>query len=88
MPRPYYDYIPRDGRVVIDPAKLRHWRNVRMMTREELAEASYLSLGSIQAYETGWRCPKDESFRRLYTALGVGPEDLLYEGGRYVPKRE
>ena len=87
MARPRkYEYFPRAGRVIIDPAKLRHWRNARLMTREELAEVSYLSLASIRAYETGWRCPKDECFRRLFTALGVGPEDLLYEGGRYVRK--
>jgi transcriptional regulator with XRE-family HTH domain len=81
-----YDYYPRDGRVVIDSRKLRYWRDAREMTRQELAEAADLSVHTIAEYEIGRRCPGHLSFRKLYYALGIGPEDLLFKGSRYTPE--
>lgn len=77
--------MPRDGRIVIDPAKLRYWRNVRCVSREQLAELVHVSVDTIRSYEKGRRCPQEGTFRRLFINLGVGPEDLLFENGRYVP---
>lgn len=85
-PTPQYAKMPRGGRVIIDPAKLRYWRHVRVMTRQELAEAARLSLDSIKSYEQGRVYPRESAFRRLFTALGVGPEELLFEDCRYIRK--
>lgn len=84
-----YDYMPRDGgRMVIDPAALRYWRAVRGFTREELAERAHVSLEALRSYEKGRRCPGEKPFRRMFIALGIGPEDLLFPGGRYVKSIE
>lgn len=83
---PKYARMPRDGRMIIDPARLRYWRNMRLMSREQLAAASRLSVDSIRSYERGRRFPRESAFRRLFTALGIGPEDLLFDDCRYVRK--
>lgn len=82
---PQYARMPRDyGRIIIDPAKLRYWRQARLMTRGDLAEATHMSLDSVRSYERGRRFPKRPAFRRLVTALGLSPEDLLFEDCRYI----
>ncbi len=83
-----YEYVPRDGRMVIDPAKLRYWRDAREMTRDELAELTRVSRASVDSWEQGRRCPSPEKFRKIYYALGVEPEDLLFKGYRYVELSE
>jgi len=85
-PTPQYARMPRSGMIIIDPARLRYYRNLRLMTREELATASRLSKDSIRSYERGRRHPRESAFRRLFTALGVGPEDLMFEDCRYIRK--
>jgi transcriptional regulator with XRE-family HTH domain len=72
--------------VRIYPEKLRYWRHMRGMDRVQLAEATRLSYDSICSYEQGRVSPGQSSFRRLYTALGIGPEDLLLEPGEKVRK--
>src|SRR3954465_1565827 len=81
---PKYQYYPRGGLVVVDPAKLRYWRDAREMTRQELADAARVSVHSIGHYELGRPCPSQDTFRRLYQALGVGPEELMAKNGRYI----
>lgn len=78
-----YTYYPRSNMVVIDPAKLRYWRDYRMFTREELAEDCGVSIWTVNEWEIGRRSPSTENFRRLVTALGVDPGDLMLVGGRY-----
>lgn len=85
-PTPQYAKMPRSGRVIIDPAKLRYWRNVRGITRSELAEAARMSVYSVKEYERGVRFPRDSAFRRLYTALGISAEDLMFSDCRYIRK--
>lgn len=85
-PTPKYAKMPRAGRIIIDPAKLRYYRNLRLMSRESLADAARLSVDSIRSYERGRRFPRESAFRRLFTALGVGPEDLMFEDCRYIRK--
>ena len=72
--------------VTIDPARLRFWRNMRTMTVTELAEASRINRHSLISYELGRRMPREKPFRRLCTALGIGPENLLLDGYRYIPQ--
>jgi len=81
---PEYARMPRAGRVIIDPARLRYWRHVRLMTRKDLAEAARVSLESVKSYELGRMFPRESAFRRLFTALGVGPEELLFDDCRYI----
>lgn len=85
---PKYAKMPRGGRVIIDPARLRYWRHMRLMTIKELAEASRLSVDTIQSYETARRFPRESAFRRLFTALGIGPENLLFDDMRYIREKE
>jgi transcriptional regulator with XRE-family HTH domain len=81
---PKYAYYPKSGFVVIDPGKLRYWRAAREMTRDELGIAARLSPRTIEGYEQGLKSPNADRFRALFIALGVGPEDLLFEGSRYI----
>jgi DNA-binding transcriptional regulator YiaG len=81
---PAYAKMPRAGRVIIDPAKLRYWRHARVMTRAQLAAASRLSPETIRSYEAGRRFPRESAFRRLFTALGIEPADLLFDDCRYI----
>lgn len=74
--------------VTIDPKRLKFWRNMRTMTRTELAEAARISRESVVSYEMGRRAPREKIFRRLVTALGIGPENLLLDGYRYIPAAE
>lgn len=68
---------PASG-VPIDPDKLRYWRDiVRSMSRLELATRARISQDFVGKIERGERRPKAPIFKRLYLALGVGPEDLL-----------
>ena len=66
--------------VQVDPEKLRYFRMLRGLSREELSERSGIHPRAIALYETGKRRPLELNFRRLYTALGCGPEDLLAKG--------
>lgn len=83
-PTPQYAKMPRAGRVIIDPAKLRYWRHCRLMTRAQLAAAARMSEESVRSYERGRRFPRESAFRRLFISLGISPEDLLFEDCRYV----
>lgn len=81
---PQYARMPRAGRVIIDPAQVRYYRHMLVLTREQLAVRARLSEDSIRSYERGRRFPREDSFRRLFIALGVGPEDLLFNDCRYI----
>lgn len=85
---PKYARMPRAGRVIIDPARLRYWRHVRLMTRQQLAEAARMSVRTVEAYEQGLRFPRESAFRRLLFALGILPQDLLFDDCKYVRKKE
>jgi len=85
---PKYARMPRAGRVIIDPARLRYWRHVRIMTRVQLAEAARLSPFTVRSYEQGVRFPRESAFRRLVTALGINPQDLLFDDCKYIRAKE
>lgn len=87
MPK-LYKYWPKDGLVAIDPDKLRHWRDVRMFTREELAEDCKVAWQTVKSWELGVRRPEVSHFRNIIRALGVTPEDLMLEGHRYREPEE
>lgn len=85
---PKYVRMPQAGRVVLDPMRLRYWRLARALTRKELADAAHLSWHSIESYEEGRKAPHEKSFRRLCTALGIDPQDVLFEDYRYTRKKK
>lgn len=66
--------------VQIDPAKLRYFRDLRVLSRDELSRRTGIHPKAIALYETGHRRPRQKNFRLLYRALGCGPEDLLARG--------
>jgi hypothetical protein len=85
---PVYGYLPRGDRVEVDPWKLRRARYAAGLRQADLAALVYIRTGTLGCYERGLSCPPVTTFRRLFTALGCGPEDLLPEGTRYgTPQR-
>jgi len=85
---PEYARMPRGGRVIIDPAQLRYWRHVRFMTRQQLADLARMSVVSVKSYELGCRFPRESAFRRLVTALGIQPDQLLFSDCKYIRTKE
>lgn len=83
-PTPKYAKMPRSGRVLIDARRLQSWRNARGMTRQQLADASRISVHSIKDYERGLHNPHDKPFVRLCRALGIEPAELLFDDCRYI----
>jgi transcriptional regulator with XRE-family HTH domain len=65
--------------VRIDPEQLRYWRNLRLMSRTDLAGAARLSYDSICSYEQGRARPSQSALRRLCASLGIGVEDLALQ---------
>jgi transcriptional regulator with XRE-family HTH domain len=66
----------RDG-IEIDPEKVTYFRNLRALSRVRLSARSGIPYRVLTYYEDGRRKPRADNFRKLYTALGCGPEDLL-----------
>ena len=57
--------------------KLRSVRERLFVTQEELAERTGMSRATISRIESGQQRPRISSVRRLATALGVPPEELI-----------
>jgi len=57
--------------------KLKALRNQKGMSQEVLAEASGLSLRTIQRIENGVTNPTGDSLKRLSNALNVNPDELI-----------
>ncbi len=57
--------------------KLRRIREKRLLTQEELARLSGLTLWTISRIETGAHKPRFSTIKRLAQALGVEPEKLV-----------
>lgn len=72
--------------VRIHPESLRYWRNMREMSRMQLAEAARMSYDSVCSYEQGRVSPSQSALRRLSAALGIGPEDLALKPDKTVRK--
>lgn len=65
--------------VRIDPDQLRYWRNLRLMSRHQLASAARMSYDSVVSYELGRKSPGQSALRRLCASLGIGLEDVMLE---------
>lgn len=65
--------------------KIRNARIAKNMSQKELAEASGLSLRTIQNYELGLRLPKKkDTYTALAHALGIHEEVLLDKNASFI----
>lgn len=62
-------------------SKLRQLRKARGWTQSELAHRAGLSDSTISSYETGTRLGLLANIKKVASALGVSPSDLLERGG-------
>ena len=60
--------------------KLRELRKRRVLTLHELEERSGVSYNTIWRLENGRTGAQPRTIRKLATALGVGPEELVRVG--------
>jgi len=58
--------------------RLRYWRQRRMMTMRELAEAAQVGVTTVNRIEHG-KPGEARTLRRLAAALGIEPHELLEE---------
>jgi len=63
--------------VSVDGAKLREWRQRRLLTLRELAAKSGIQFHTIHAIETGKQEPRVSTVRKLISALDIPAEELL-----------
>lgn len=57
--------------------KLKRAREKRLMTQEELAKSTGISVTSISRIENGAHKPRFSTVKKLAAALGVEPERLI-----------
>lgn len=57
--------------------KLREWRLAKVMTQEELAQKSGVGEVTISRIETGQHEARISTVRKLATALGIEPQQLV-----------
>lgn len=70
------------GAVFIRGEEVQRWRNARLMTQRELAEAAQLSQATIHQLETGKRdYAYPGTVKKLARALGVEPAQILRADG-------
>jgi len=63
--------------VSVDGAKLREWRQRRLLTLRELAAKSGVQFHTIHAIETGKQEPRVSTVRKLISALDIPADELL-----------
>ena len=63
--------------VKIDGAKLRAWRERRLLSLRDLGAKSGVQFHTIHALETGKQEPRPSTLRKLVAALEIEPDALL-----------
>ena len=58
-------------------AKLRGWRNVRLVGLPELSKETGIPVSSLEIYERGGRVPGGLRMIVIMHALNIGPADLV-----------
>lgn len=61
--------------------KLKEWRQRRLLTQRELAEAAELTAATVNRLERGVHTARISTVRRLATALKIDPADLFESPG-------
>ena len=65
--------------------KIRSTRTAKGMSQKELADASGISVRTIQNYETGAKMPKSkDSYAKLANVLGINEDVLLDDNAEFV----
>ena len=65
--------------------KIRSARTAKGMSQKELADASGISVRTIQNYETGAKMPKSkDSYKKLANALDINEDVLLDDNAEFV----
>jgi transcriptional regulator with XRE-family HTH domain len=67
--------------VEVDVEKLRELRRRRVLTMEELAKKAGVGRNTVWRLEHGVMGAQPRTIRKLATALGVEPEELVKTGG-------
>ena len=65
--------------------KLKRAREKRLMTQEELAKSTGISVTSISRIENGAHKPRFSTIKKLAAALGVEPEKLVEKAKQAKP---
>ncbi|MGA0608389.1 helix-turn-helix domain-containing protein [Phenylobacterium sp. VNQ135] len=81
----------RTSRVGQMQIHLRAWRELRLLTQQELAQAASTSPAMISRLEHGTARPSPDLLARLATALELPASELLHQdpgvGGHGLPER-
>ena len=64
---------------------LKAWRNRRILTMRELAQSAGVAEATIVNLEKGGTA-RQSTIKKLARALGLAPEQLLYEDPNSIPK--
>jgi len=68
--------------------RLRELRERKFLTQDELAERTGMTRANISRLENGLQRPRISTVRKLATALGVEPDDLIvWEVGDHEAKK-
>jgi transcriptional regulator with XRE-family HTH domain len=65
--------------VQVDGAKLRQWRERRLLTLRELSARSGVAFATLQGIETGRQAPRPSTLRKILQVLEISPEDILIQ---------
>ena len=76
-------YAARDGKgPLMHLARLKQWREQRLLTQAELAQRSGVAETTINRIENGRHEPRFSTIRKLAAALDVAPEALMGDEGQ------
>jgi len=70
-------FTERKGHCMIIGENVKHWRERRAMSQEDLAKQAEVSPNTIWRLENENRMPRPSTLRKLATALNVDPGVLL-----------
>jgi transcriptional regulator with XRE-family HTH domain len=60
-----------------DPARLKEWRQQRVLSQSDLAELASVTQKTVASLELGRQVPHASTIRRLAKALKISPQELL-----------
>jgi len=67
--------------------RLRELREAQFMTQQQLADKAKVGIATIIRIEAGQTAPHFGTLRKLATALGVGPGDLVTDQAAFSESR-
>ncbi|MBA2375904.1 MAG: helix-turn-helix transcriptional regulator [Actinomycetota bacterium] len=82
MPKAKHEELAKWSNRSIPLPNLRSMRRSRGLSQRELGERASVSPGTVYRLENGLRGAYPQTMRKLASALGAPPEDLVREGLR------